>query len=143
MPVRFGRGRAGPTAGGVHVAQQAAVEWSITAQGRAPFDAAHVVQRSGLCGDGVVESMLAEGLDRPLVQVVRLGQDRGRGVFFKQDVVDFVIRQEARQAQADAATTYDHHRDINDRGRLHCFDLTRHNYGVTRWYCWECWECWD
>jgi hypothetical protein len=65
--------------------------------------------------DVLGDAVLREDLDRPRVDEVRLGHDRGPGVALDEQVPDAEVGQHDRGAQAAAAPADDQHIDVSDR----------------------------
>ncbi len=100
------------TAETVHLVEGLALQRSVPGEGGLPDHRGHLLRRRAHGVDVVGDLELTEQLHRPLIQVVRLRQDRRALVTFDEDVVDSVTRQHDRGHQTGGAAADDQYGDL-------------------------------
>ncbi len=88
-----------------HLEDRLAGERVVAAQRGIPFGLRSIVRRRALGIDVVGEPVLAEDLHGPLVEIVRLGKDRCRGVTLDGQKVDALVGEEDRGREAATAAS--------------------------------------
>lgn len=88
------------------------IEWAVPTQRGHHLDLRHVVHGRADRVNVLGEAVLAEDFHRPLVEVVRFGQQRSRLVAFHQQVVDPVVGKENRTGEATTSATDNEDRHV-------------------------------
>ena len=101
------------TAKSVDFVEGLGVQRTVTAERSAPAHLAHILHRRTDGIDRIRHAMLAEHFHGALIEIVRLGQDRGACMTFNQQMVDAEIGQQQRTRQSARASPDDQYRDFD------------------------------